>query len=119
MGRCDHLMGLTEAAAKMVEGASILVVEEGRRLYPDGREEPFRRELVESTVRVEETGESYSGIGGPYPLYHYVLPDGRVLTEAIQAEPWSSGPYFFLALQDESGAWVEESLWSKEAVRDA
>ena len=48
MGRCDHLMGLTEAAAKMVEGASILVVEEGRRLYPDGREEPFRRELVES-----------------------------------------------------------------------
>ncbi|MEK9180319.1 MAG: hypothetical protein AAB897_02815 [Patescibacteria group bacterium] len=39
--------------------------------------------------------------------------------EEVQAEPWSSGPVFFLALQDEDGNWVAETLWPEEDIENA
>ena len=54
-----------------------------------------------------------------YGLSRYRLADGRVFEEDIQAEPWSSGPVFFLALKDEHGEWAPESLWSEEQINNA
>ena len=91
--RCDQYMGLTEAAQSLISGES---------------------------VRMEKSGKTYSGMfDDVFCLNRYTLQDGRVFTEAVQAEPWSSGPCFFLALQDEHGEWVPESLWSENEINAA
>ena len=36
---------------------------------------------------------------GP-PLYEYIIEDGRIIQEVVQAVPWSSGPCIFLCLQE-------------------
>ncbi len=54
-----------------------------------------------------------------HPFSKYSLPDGRVLVEDVQSEPWSSGPCYFLALKDhKTGDWVEETLWSEEEMNE-
>lgn len=52
-------------------------------------------------------------------LRQYTLPNGCVYREKVQAEPWSSGPCYFVALVDETGAWVPESLWTDEELAAA
>lgn len=86
--RCDQHMGLTAAAKSVVESASC-----------------------------EPSMNFYQGMfDDEYPLHRYVFSDGRVLVEAVQAEPWSSGPCFFLALKDKNDEWVKESLWRNEEI---
>ena len=120
--RMDQHMGLNQWAAKFVAGTRVfLYTEKVERVHPDRRVEKFRpRRVYGSSVRKEESGSSFSGMfGDTYPLHTYTFPDGRVYAESVQAEPWSSGPCFFLALKDENGAWVPESLWSEEAIANA
>jgi len=120
--RCDQFMGLNEWASNFVKGEPVLVcVEEVTRVYPDGRRETLEPHPVyESSVKMEESGELYSGMfEDEYPLHKYTLPDGRVYFERLQAAPWSSGPVHFLALQDESGNWIPESLWAEETIEAA
>lgn len=121
--RMDQYMGLTEIAQAMVEGEPIALYDEQvHRFYLDGREEVLpSRTIMGSTVKREESGKFYQGAfdGSDNPLMRYTLPDGRVLTEDVQAEPWSSGPCFFLALRDEKGEWVKESLWADNEIEAA
>mgnify|MGYP001596298827 CR=1 FL=1 len=120
--RCDQFMGLNEWALDFVKGESVLVcVEEVTRVYPDGRRETLEpRPVHEPLIKREESGESYSGMfGDEYPLHKYIFHDGRMFFERVQASPWSSGPVFFFALQDESGSWVEESLWPAKEIDNA
>lgn len=121
--RMDQYMGLTEAAQALVEGEQIvLYTEEVHRFYADGREEILPRRVVSgSTVRCEPSGKCYQGAfdEANNPLMQYTFPDGRVFTEAVQAEPWSSGPVFFLALRNEKGEWVKESLWPESEIEAA
>ena len=115
-------MGLNDWASTLVRGADILLyTEEIVRVYSDGRREPAEsRPVLGSTVKEEESGEHYAGMfDDEYSLSKYTFPDGRVLYERVQATPWSSGPVFFLALQDEKGRWVPESLWSQDAIDHA
>ena len=122
MSRLDQFMGLNEWASNFVKGEPVLVcVEEVTRVYPDGRRETLEpRPVHESSVKMEESGEFYSGMfGDEYPLHKHAFPDGRVYFERVQAEPQSSGPVFFLALQDENGNWVPESLWAEETIKAA
>lgn len=117
--RCDQFAGLNGWAREFVRGTSVLVcAEEVTRVYPDGRRETLQPQPVhEASIRTEDSGERYSGMfGDEYPLRKYTLPDGRVYFERLQAAPWSSGPVFFLALQDEKGTWVPESLWPQEEI---
>jgi len=118
--RCTQVIGLSQAAQELVQGEEVVIyVEEGERVYPDGRREAFSCPVEGSTVRTEETGKCFHGMfGESYPLNRYIFPDGRVLEEAIQAEPWSSGPCIFLALK-EQGEWVKASLWSDEEIDNA
>ncbi len=120
--RCDQFMGLNEWAQNFVKGEPVLVyTEEVTRVYPDGRRETLEpRPVYESSVKKEQSNEFCSGMfGDEYPLNKYTFPDGRVCFERVQAEPWSSGPVFFLALQDEKGNWVPESLWSEKEIENA
>lgn len=120
--RCDQHMGLTGAAEELVRGNKVLLYTEKRkRTYPDGRVEwTPSQNIYDSDVREEDSGMSYTGMfEQKYELSRYIFPDGRVLTEAVQANPWSSGPVFFLALKDEKGEWVKESLWSEEDINNA
>jgi hypothetical protein len=120
--RSDQFMGLNEWASKFVQGVPILVyTEEVVRVYPDGRREtqPPRPVHESSTKRVED-GKTYSGMfEDTYPLGRYIFPNGQVYYEEVQAQPWSAGPVFFLALRDEKGEWVPESLWPDEEIENA
>lgn len=115
-------MGLNEWALNAVSGETVLLcVEEVTRIYPDGRKEVLEpRPVYESSVKKEKSGEFFYGMfDDEYPLYKYTFPDGKVYFEKLQAAPWSSGPVHFLALQDEDGKWVPESLWSAEDIMAA
>jgi hypothetical protein len=113
-------MGLSERARKIVASEPVFVcTEETTRVYSDGRRETLEpREVFEPSVKTEKSGRFYQGMcGDKYSLDKYTLPDGRVMFEAVQDEPWSSGPVFFLALQDENGKWIPESLWTEEEIQ--
>lgn len=119
--RCDQVMGLNERADEIVEGGQILLyTEEVTRKYPCGKiETGITRPVSISDVKREPSGEHFCGMmDQEYPLFKYTFKDGHVLFERVQCEPWSSGPVVFLALQDESGKWIEESLWTDEEIRE-
>lgn len=117
--RTDQYIGLNERAQELVRGTPVfLFSEEVTRVYPDGRREILPpREVQGSSVKVEDNGV----IEGAWTdvvstLHKHTLPDGRVLREEVQANPWSSGPCYFVALKDEAGNWVPESLWTDEEI---
>jgi hypothetical protein len=117
--RTTQLIGLNERARDLVRGEPALDHElVGERIYPDGRRESFHERVIGSTVRSEPSGESFEGMFGErHELSRYELPDGRVLCEYVQAEPWSSGPCIFLALRDQrSGEPLAETLWSDQEI---
>lgn len=116
--RCTQVIGLSERATLLVQGEQVLLYQSiDRRLYPSGGEEEMpARAVFGSTVKTQEAGEFGGMFGEPYPLHSYRLPSGEVLTEKVQAEPWASGPCIFLALTDEAGAWIPESLWTEEEI---
>lgn len=118
--RSDQQMGLTYQARKFLQlNVSVQTcVEEVVRVYPDGRrEQQSNRPVFEPVTTKEPSGEVYEGMfGDKYPLFKYKLTDGRVYYEYVQADPWFSGPCFFLALKDFKKEIVPQSLWSKEEM---
>lgn len=94
--RADQYVGLNEWAVELV------------------------REGTRTGITVEKIGE-IEGAWDPVvdDIRQYTFPNGRVYRERVQAEPWSSGPCYFVALVDETGAWVPESLWTDEEIMAA
>ena len=122
--RETQIQGLSAAARALVAGKRILLYGESIvRTFPDGRVEDLgEHDVFGSDVKKEKSGETFHGMfpeEETYPLYRYTFPDGHVFEEAVQAEPWSSGPVIFLALKNENGEWVEESLWLQEEIDNA
>jgi len=65
--------------------------------------------------RDKQDYSSYKGMfGDEYPLQEYTLKDGTKVKEIVQADPWSSGPIFFLCLEDQKGEHLFE--WPQEAI---
>jgi len=64
---------------------------------------------------------SYSSYTGmfqqEYPLHIYLLKDGSTVKEIVQAEPWSSGPCFFMCLERDNGKRIGK--WSQEEINNA
>jgi hypothetical protein len=115
--RCDQSFGLTEAAIN-------LLYEEGYQTITIYRADGTQVDSGTTRCRVNRgTARVYAHYHGmfddEYPLSEHTLPDGTVYIEALQAEPWSSGPCFFIALKTADGKWVEESLWDEETIRNA
>lgn len=53
-----------------------------------------------------------------FPLFTYFLENGEKVYEYVQAEPWSSGPMYYIALSyDPEGTDpVIETLWTEEEM---
>lgn len=117
--REDQNIGLNEWARTLLQGV-VTGVESGTRVYADGRKETFsERTFQEPLVKATPGAQTYQGMfGDEYPLLVYQLPDGRRFEEYVQANPWSSGPMFFLALKDAAGNVVSESLWTDDQVNN-
>jgi hypothetical protein len=57
--------------------------------------------------------------GGDWELASYEMEDGTVYREHLQADPLTlSGPCYFLALLNEEGEPVVESLWTEEEIAE-
>ncbi len=118
--RMTQFMGLTDRARKLVKGEPVLAFTDYIvRVYPDGRVMQLPPHTTHvSSVKSEPSGEIVHGMNDDeFPLTKYAFPDGRIYYEREQHEEWSSGPVIFLALQDERGNWIEESLWAEEGIR--
>ncbi len=98
MARFDQFLGLNSWAKKTVNATGVI-------------KKPSNQELVKPTK-----GKFTGMFGDEYPLYMYTLPNGKVYFEEIQADPWSSGPVFFIALKNKRGNWIPRSLWSREKI---
>lgn len=117
--RTTQIFGLTEEALKLLNDyESIKINERGVRTYPDGRTEHFEREVTKDPRKIEKCGSFCGMFDEECPLHRYTMPNGKVYEEYVQADPWSSGPCFFLALRDENGP-IEETLWSDEDIDNA
>lgn len=116
MSRTDHYVGLNRWAKKFVRQKQT-VCENGVRTYPDGRQEPFEREVVE-LVKVERLRDITVLHCRWFPRYRYTLPDGRVFEEYLQAAIWAGGPHLYMGLKRVTFGKrkyrrvVNESLWT-------
>jgi hypothetical protein len=117
--RMDQFIGLNNWAKRKVRRTK-LIREIGKEIRPSGKEVPFDR-----TVRVPVTQKSvYSKVRASYKLFagdlhRYVLANGAVLEEYVQATIHSGGPCYFIALRDSSGEAVPESLWTDAELAKA
>lgn len=93
------------------ENITVAVRELGHRIYPDGKVEPFERE-VEHKI----PGYKYSSFSHHCGRYEFL--DGRVFEEFIQMESITGAhlAFAYVALEDGFGNVVEESLWTSEEI---
>ncbi|TSC82541.1 MAG: hypothetical protein G01um101419_547 [Parcubacteria group bacterium Gr01-1014_19] len=109
-------VGLNERAKKLVAGEQKLAyTEKITRWFPDGSWSKVPdREVFESTVKSEESGFRINE--SPWldcPLMMYTMPDGKSYIEQAQQRGVSdSYGFVLLALQDQQGNWLPESLWT-------
>jgi len=118
--RTTQIRGLHPRAKALVKGKLVLAyTEQVVRIYPDDRREEMPDQpVMASTIQKEKSGETFIGMfDEDYPLHKYTFPDGTVYYEEVQATPWSSGPCYFLALQDEDREWVPESKWTNDEIQ--
>lgn len=117
--RMSQYRGLNAWSSKLVSRKQ-KVREHGVQVFANGKRKNFSRWRRVPLVRKEDAG-LIRGMGGEAfaKLHRYTLADGRKLSEFIQAEIWSGGPVYFIALKDESGKPIAESLWSEEELAGA
>lgn len=89
MSRCDHVVGLSPRGKAMVTNAEAL------------------------------PGGAFDGLGGLIPLTKWRLADGSILTEYVQADPWSGGPWWFLNLRSVATQEpVDDTDWTDQEMAD-
>ncbi len=116
MARSDQYIGLNDWARRHVTGKQ-KVREVGVRIHANGKKVNFNRWRRVPNARKEHVGVIHGAwIPVVAPLHRYTMPDGRVFVEYVQAEPWCSGPCYFIALKDKHGNPVPESLWTDEEM---
>lgn len=64
-------------------------------------------------MKTEKIGKFTGMFDDEYPLLRYQLKDGRHADEFLQADPWSSGPMFFIGLKVSDG---QEILWHDDVI---
>lgn len=116
MMRTTQVVGLHPRAKKIVTNW-VDAVEEVTRKYADGTEERYSRIVMADRSKREVYGYFDGMCGEEYPLHKWTLADGRVFYEYVQAQPWSSGPVVFVALEDEKRDTIKESLWTAEEMK--
>jgi hypothetical protein len=122
--RCDQYIGLNDWAKNFVRGEKVLdhyeiVVIQHLDGTVELKEE--RRPVHRWTVKGVPSGNTFDGMFrengvDPYPLLRYIFEDGRIFEEYLQVTIHSSGPMFFIALYDQDGKVVPESVWPTEEL---
>ena len=115
--RCTQIMGLTKAAHQFLQ--------ENCATTPINKCPTCGHTTGGETIK--QTYKDCSDFGlcddGPI-LNEYTLKDGRKVREVIQADPWSSGPMFFLALIYVEDFVLENQLekllypWSRASIEN-
>lgn len=102
--RCDQIYGLNDKALEIVKNSVTRIIPE----IPDFLE-----------WEGDTPDRCFTGMFNElYPLCTYIMEDGSILEEKVEAAPWASGPCFFLALWDkDKGDWVKESIWGDEILK--
>lgn len=108
MARTDQYVGLNERAKEFLDRKTKKDV---FHLYKNGEiadrwEEPQKKAY----------GTIEGVFGNTFSLHYYFLHNGARVYEYIQAEPWDGGPMYYIALKDEEGNPIKESLWSEEEM---
>ena len=98
--RMDQYVGLTERAHKWLQEHAALRYTETLSVSTVNGVETHRS----SATNVAPCSVDYDYIEGAWddhvaPLRRYQLQDGREVEEFVQAEPWSSGPMYFVGLR--------------------
>lgn len=117
--RCDQYIGLNEWASRFVNRKQ-KVRETGVQSFADGTKKNFDRWRRVPVLRREHAGI----IRGAWraevaKLHRYTLPNGEQYVEYVQAQPWSGGPCYFVALMDRDGKPVPASLWTDDEIANA
>ena len=117
--RMDQFVGLNTWAKRKVRRTKV-VHEVGTEIRPSGKEIPFDRMRRVNVVQKS----AYSKVRARFKifagdLHRYVLPNGAVLEEYLQATMESGGPCYFIALRDSAGKPVKKSLWTREELARA
>lgn len=117
--RIDQFKGLNQWARRKVRRTR-LVREVGKEIRAGGKEVPFDR--VRRVACVEK--RLYSKVRARYTLFagdlhRYTLANGTVLEEYVQAVMESGGPCYFIALRDQHGQPVPQSLWTDRELAAA
>jgi hypothetical protein len=109
--RCDQFMGITKEAEEFLASVG----------QPKGRErtgiQTYAWDAHEHTSIVLKN--TYSGMfGDEYPHYCYKWDAGWAVTY-LQADPWASGPVFFLGLlvMDPYNSVVKKFEWTDEEIQ--
>lgn len=110
--------GLSIKALEMVQGENKPIGEKIEiTTFYDGRP-PLKTKpviMLEPTV-ARFAANNYKDGGVEYDMHIYRMPDGRLLTEAVQKKIKSGESIFvFLALKDKEG-WLKESLWDEKEI---
>lgn len=118
--RCDQLIGLNTWAIDFIYKLKELAyTDEIHRTYT-GCAHPEILDPVQVYIhyKVVMYKTYYGMFNTEYPLHRYTTSEGKVYEEVLQAEPWASGPMFFLALQDGNGDLLPNSLWTDEEIEE-
>ena len=113
--RTDQMVGLNDRALSFLNKGEKKYTDYVHREYEDGTLKEFTQLGTEDNTKCEVFQE-FEGAWNKMELNKYIFPDGTEYFEYIQAEPWSSGPCYFLALKDRNGNIVQESLWTEEEI---
>lgn len=104
--RCDQFEGLPPAADAFLDKhrVPLKVCEHCHQQLP--------RESQQQSV-VGPIGSYFGMFDNEYPLFRFILKDGRTAAEFHQASPWSSGPIHHLGLRVSDGT---EFVWTDEEI---
>jgi hypothetical protein len=117
MARFDQYRGLNDWARKTVLRKE-KVRQFGVNVFADGRRKRFSRWTNLPVARVQVIGKiTGAWVDKVADLHRYTLPGGKVYEEYVQADPWSSGPVYHIALRDvKTGKPVRQSLWTQDEI---
>jgi hypothetical protein len=116
MSRSTSHIGLSQGGLNFLNKFKITVIEKGVRIFPDGQEVRFERDVEEFTFKKEYSGAT-SGMFEEIQLRKFTMPDNTVLYEYVQECFWESGPVEFTALKQADGTPIVETLWTQEEIK--
>ena len=106
--RCDQMVGRTAAADAFLEAKQIVNVNVC----------PTCGHRTDLSKKPEVIGRFYGMFDQEYPLHRFQLQDDCYAEEYLQAEPWSSGPMFFIGLRvyDAGNRLIQTFEWTEEEI---